>query len=846
MAEPVGPSEPSEHVAPKDEKTTPDEAAAHAFLTEIRTRIATQALPFRKGVEDAALTGLYDLFKLARTAIKDHPGCGGFAKITVAMLNEDLRPVTAEWHRRSTAGDLGTRDGAIAFRAELSALQKKLRIYANDLHQMAYGTPIEDAWGSDQDEGTGIDLTKPLVLGVREDDLMPRHVAQMLNAAEAAQIRAIRAVQKRPVPPENEDITEATGLAFSGGGIRSASFGLGVAQALAEKGLLKGFDLMSTVSGGGFVGGFITQRMGARGEAALNTPNGPDTEEVAYLRQRASYLIQGTTRRAKTLASQIVAGMLLNWAAPGLVIALLALIMTVLPDSVKTSITYFPWVGALLAAVSLLAYGWTLGSNATFAESALKYGLGTTVLFILADIVYRMYGAIPNALQDAYGWTLTGVIGAAVPAFTIASSAIRRPIVQRIAVAAAIGFAAIIVPLVILTWGMLLYYLGELPMNLAGHWASPLTYLDGLWVLVGITLALTILSCMIDINLTGPHRIYRDSLIRTFVQTSEAEVVRAPLKDMNPEHRAPHHLINAAVNLPHSTDVRLRERKGDFYVFSKTYCGSPTTKYHRTETLMTAKTDLDLGTAIATSGAAVAPYMVLLSVASARSLLAFLNIRLGFWLGVDPRGKVRNRPGFWCLLREMFGFGMKENANWLFLTDGGHIENSGVYELLRRRCRYIVAVDAGSDAINTFGTLATLSRHARIDLGVELDWQLDDLRVDVETGLSPAHAVLTRVVYPAIASEPKQEGLLLLIKLSVTGDEGEIIRAYKEANPDFPIQSTADQVFDQAQFENYRRLGVHATESLFAKTLIGDLPIDPKMPANVGAWLNALARTLRP
>ena len=48
-----------------------------------------------------------------------------------------------------------------------------------------------------------------------------------------------------------------TGLAFSGGGIRSATFNLGILQALAEKGLLRKFDYLSTVSGGGYVGSWL-------------------------------------------------------------------------------------------------------------------------------------------------------------------------------------------------------------------------------------------------------------------------------------------------------------------------------------------------------------------------------------------------------------------------------------------------------------------------------------------------------------------------------------------------------------------------------------------------------------
>jgi hypothetical protein len=50
---------------------------------------------------------------------------------------------------------------------------------------------------------------------------------------------------------------DTVGLALSGGGIRSATFCLGVLQALASKGLLRRVDFLSTVSGGGYIGGFL-------------------------------------------------------------------------------------------------------------------------------------------------------------------------------------------------------------------------------------------------------------------------------------------------------------------------------------------------------------------------------------------------------------------------------------------------------------------------------------------------------------------------------------------------------------------------------------------------------------
>ena len=92
---------------------------------------------------------------------------------------------------------------------------------------------------------------------------------------------------------------------------------------------------------------------------------------------------------------------------------------------------------------------------------------------------------------------------------------------------------------------------------------------------------------------------------------------------------------------------------------------------------------------------------------------------------------------------------------------------------------------------------------------MRIEAKLDDLRRDPQTGYSKCHFHLCRIYYP------EGVGLLLYIKLSVTGNESELIKRYRINNPDFPHQTTLDQFFDQEQFEAYRELGVHAAEGLF-------------------------------
>jgi hypothetical protein len=204
--------------------------------------------------------------------------------------------------------------------------------------------------------------------------------------------------------------------------------------------------------------------------------------------------------------------------------------------------------------------------------------------------------------------------------------------------------------------------------------------------------------------------------------------------------------------------------------------------------------------------------------------LALLNIRLGYWAR-KPRSKLSilaGVPGLSCLWQEMLGT-MDENSPWLNLSDGGHIENLGVYELLRRRCKYIIAIDGEEDGKMTFRALTTLQRLAAIDLGVRIDINLDDLRLNGQR-LSRSHFRFCRIFYPREGRGSRDDiGYLLYVKLSLTGNEGEFIRRYRLDNPTFPHDSTADQFFTEVQFEAYRTLGEHVGEKLFLRALVGDL-----------------------
>jgi hypothetical protein len=163
-----------------------------------------------------------------------------------------------------------------------------------------------------------------------------------------------------------------------------------------------------------------------------------------------------------------------------------------------------------------------------------------------------------------------------------------------------------------------------------------------------------------------------------------------------------------------------------------------------------------------------------------------------------------------------------ENADEVYLTDGGHIENLGIYELLRRHCKVIVAVDAEADPAMHFPSLITLQRYARIDLGIRIDlpWEpiqaatLAEMRPVSETAVPPAprpapdspgpHVAIGTIDYGS-----GQIGYLVYIKSSLTGDENDYVRDYARRHDRFPHEPTGDQFFSEEQFEVYRALGFH-------------------------------------
>jgi hypothetical protein len=385
---------------------------------------------------------------------------------------------------------------------------------------------------------------------------------------------------------------------------------------------------------------------------------------------------------------------------------------------------------------------------------------------------------------------------------------------------------------------------------------------------VGLAILFLLIWPFLNVNANSLHQLYRDRLGSAFLvkrATSSPGLLAADnfsLSEIDTD-RTPYHLLNAALNVPGSSYANARGRNADFFIFSKNFVGSEATGYVRTALAESVNDGLNIGTAMAISGAAAAPNMGIASMRPLSPTIALLNVRLGRWLRhplntVKEAGQSRlatwwkGKPGPIYLLREAFfksgGHVVNpdteepKSSGFVFLTDGGHIENLGIYELLKRKCALIVAIDGGADPEMTSPSLVQLERFARIDLGtrIVLDWkpigarslavsqEVIDRAVVAKAG---PHVAIGLIDYPGSTPTTREQGVLIYIKSSLSGDENDYVMAYKAAHSSFPHESTMDQLFSEEQFECYRALGEHIASRLLAHQDPAEPPmgLDPKI-----------------
>jgi hypothetical protein len=333
----------------------------------------------------------------------------------------------------------------------------------------------------------------------------------------------------------------------------------------------------------------------------------------------------------------------------------------------------------------------------------------------------------------------------------------------------------------------------------------------------------------------------------------------------------PLHLINVTMNLTVDPAEQLvqRDRKGKplciapFKFIDQQDAGPPTSyildgiPYERDVRGGMAselKYSLTLGQWIGTSGAAFTTGLGRTTSLGLSLVLGLANVRLGTWWPsnfVDANKAVK--PGKYLrkdlylprwlptqtyLYYEFTAHFHGHRRDYQYLSDGGHFENTAAYELIRpeRGLELIVLCDCGCDPAYQFDDLANLVRLARIDQSLEIE---EDTEVLANDSLATVFGTIKEFQAPASAgnnkcalllnvsrrvtnehTHPKEVRLerisrILVLKPRLIASLPPDVLNYASANPDFPNQTTADQFFDEAQFESYRQLGLSIGQRVF-------------------------------
>jgi len=316
-----------------------------------------------------------------------------------------------------------------------------------------------------------------------------------------------------------------------------------------------------------------------------------------------------------------------------------------------------------------------------------------------------------------------------------------------------------------------------------------------------------------------PHKFtgfdQQDDLLLSKLRRKRPDVVE-PKADATP-YRGPFPIINCSLNLGGSSDLALHTRHSASFVLTPLRCGAdrPAVGYAPTGGAPGGDSfagGVNLGQAVSVSGAAASPNMGYDTSPIVAFLLTMFNVRLAWWFP-NPGKKL-----WWAswlpfsliyLVKETFALA-DETSYFVNVSDGGHFENLGIYELVRRRCKVIIASDAECDGELAFGSLGRVVRMCQTDFGACIEIDVESIRRQKESGRSGAHCAVGRITYAN-----GSRGYLIYLKSSMTGDEDVSVEQYHASHADFPHEPTGDQFFAEDQFESYRRLGHHITTMAF-------------------------------
>jgi hypothetical protein len=352
----------------------------------------------------------------------------------------------------------------------------------------------------------------------------------------------------------------------------------------------------------------------------------------------------------------------------------------------------------------------------------------------------------------------------------------------------------------------------------------------------------------INLNRFSLHAVYRNRLVRAFLGSARPEAMARPdrFTDFDPfdnlrvtdafDRREPMRLmpvINVALNRTSGKDTARAERMAEPFTITPLRCGAATLcgpgadrankaawqgAYVRSDAYagnerQTGSGDeakgISLGTAMTISGAAASPNMGYYSSPIVAFVMTLFNVRLGAWLpnpGMNAQGSdlvdtlkaSGPRNALPALLNELLGRSDTDN-DYLYLSDGGHFDNLGLYEMLRRKCRLIVAIDASQDKAYSSEEFGRVKQRVLIDLGITIDFTFG---ASTNGKPLPPPGSLGRITYV-----DGSLGRLLIVKPWISNDLPLELRAFLARKSSFPHESTANQFFTESDFESYRRLG---------------------------------------
>jgi Patatin-like phospholipase len=441
------------------------------------------------------------------------------------------------------------------------------------------------------------------------------------------------------------------------------------------------------------------------------------------------------------------------------------------------------------------------------------------LLIVLSLVTSYLYLAIYNALAEAGGWAdgLRALLAVGGP---LAPAALPHlPYDQH---------------------GLL-----NILYHLPGRFVLALTLVV---VAVGV-----VMGFFVNINKFSLHGAYRDRLIRAYLGASRRKTERKPnpftgfdVEDnmaMSELGSRPLHVVNMTLNLVSLSGEQLawQDRKAESFTASRLFSGSfcitdggyrPSADYARGKSVTRG---ISLGTAVAISGAAASPNMGYYSSKFVTFLLSLFNVRLGWWLGNPGRAGARTYgkpgPSFGprALVAETLGW-TDDRHPYVYLSDGGHFENLGLYEMVLRRCHFIVVCDGSADPSLTFNDLGNAVGKIRDDLGIPIVFddipitprERDKLTYTQGAAKDEKYCAVGRICYSRKDTNGV-DGVLIYLKPNVYGGEPADVFNYARSNRAFPHESTGDQMYSESQFESYRALGYHIVQTICKGGQVSDL-----------------------